>query len=78
MNRGEDVISVSELLTVEEAAALLDMRPSSIYNAVADARIKAIRKGKRGILITRAEVERYRAAPKGAGGRRKKDEDQAQ
>jgi excisionase family DNA binding protein len=48
------------VLTVEQAGEELGMHPASVRKAILAGRIHARRFGQRLLLITRAEVERYR------------------
>ena len=46
--------------TVDEAAALLGLAPSSVRNAITVGRLKARKIGKRLHVVSAAEIERYR------------------
>ena len=52
---------MDELLTVEQAAESLGMHPGAVRKAILAGRIAATRMGARLLVLTRAEVERYRA-----------------
>ncbi len=57
-----------DLLTVEEAAAELGMRPESVRTAIAQGRLPVARRvGKRLILLSRAAVREYGAKPRRPG-----------
>ncbi len=58
-----------DLLTVAQAAELLQMQPRSVRQAIAQGRLTAQRFGPKATMIRRAEVERYRSAERHAGGR---------
>jgi excisionase family DNA binding protein len=54
--------------TVDEAAALLGLAPSSVRNAITVGRLKARKIGKRLHVIDAAEIERYRQEHLGKQG----------
>lgn len=58
---------MDELLTVEQAAKELQMHPGAVRRAILAGRVKATRIGARLLVLTRAEVERYRAEPRQRG-----------
>ena len=60
--------SRDELLSVPQAAAALGLARQSVYTAIYQRRLHLAHPG-RPYRIARAEVERYRAAPKGPGHR---------
>lgn len=60
-------------MTVEEAAQELGMRPGAVRNAIIAGRIKAHKFSPRVLLISRAEVERYKANRPKPGPRPRKE-----
>ncbi len=62
-----------DLLTVAQAAELLQMQPHSVRQAIRQGRLKAEAFGPKATMLRRAEVERYRSAERHAGGRPRKD-----
>lgn len=57
------------LMTVEQAAHELGLKPGSVRDAIARKRLRSIKVGARLNLIERAEVERYRVEHLGKRGR---------
>lgn len=58
----------NDLLTLPQAATALGMDRSAVFRVVKAGKLPAVRIG-RDWLVTRADVEAYRVAPKHAGGR---------
>ncbi len=55
-----------EVLTVPEAAAILRVGRTTLFDAIARGEVPAIRVGRR-VLVARATLEQLIAAPSGAG-----------
>lgn len=51
---------MEELLTVEQAASMLGMHPASVRRAILAGRLRGQHLSPRVLVLTRAEVERYR------------------
>ena len=66
-DKGTD--SGADLLTVAQAAAELGMQVPSVYRAIEQGRLKAERFGPKATMIRRAEIQRYKATERHAGGR---------
>lgn len=57
------------MYTIEGAAMALGITPGAVRKAIGQGRLTPQRFGARTLLLEPAEVERYRATPKHAGGR---------
>lgn len=68
--------AASDLLTVAQAAEVLQMRVGSVHQAIKDGRLPAQRVGFVW-LLRRADVAAYGKTPRHAGGRPRKPADSA-
>ena len=71
------IVGMEEMLTVQQAAQELRMHDAAVRKAIIAGRINAQHYGPRVILITRAEVERYKVERPPRGRKPKEPGDQA-